>query len=141
MMLSLDPHFVASRAGGSVASIIGALGLLLACMGIYGTVSYTVTERTKEIGIRMALGARKRQVLHLMMIQGFRPVFVGAVIGIVASIGISRVFAALLFGFDPGDALLFFTVTLSLGVVALFATYLPARRAMQVDPQVALRHE
>jgi macrolide transport system ATP-binding/permease protein len=141
MMLSLDPHFVASRAGGSVASIIGALGLLLACMGIYGTVSYTVTERTKEIGIRMALGARKQQVLHLMMIQGFRPVLVGAAIGVVASIAVSRVFAALLFGFDPGDALLFFTVTLSLGVVALFATYLPARRAMQVDPQVALRHE
>ena len=140
-MLSVDPHFVASRAGGSVASIIGALGLLLACMGIYGTVSYSVAERTKEIGIRMALGARKRQVLHLVMIQGFRPVFVGGIIGVVASIGVARMFASVLFGFDPGDALLFFTVTLSLGVVALLATYLPARRAMLVDPQVALRHE
>jgi macrolide transport system ATP-binding/permease protein len=141
MMLSLDPHFVASRAGGSVASIIGALGLLLACMGIYGTVTYSVTERTKEIGIRMALGARKQQVLQLVMTQGSRPVLVGALVGIIASVGVSRVFAAFLFGFDPGDALLFVTVSLALCVVALVATYLPARRAMQVDPQVALRHE
>ena len=124
-----------------MASIIGVLGLLLACMGIYGTVSYSVAERTKEIGIRMALGARKRQVLHLVMIQGFRPVFMGGIIGVVSSIGVARIFASVLFGFDPGDALLFFTVTLSLGVVALLATYLPARRAMLVDPQVALRHE
>ena len=110
-------------------------------MGIYGTVSYSVRERTKEIGIRMAVGARKRQVLKLVMIQGFRPVLVGAAIGVLASIGVSRVFAAVLFGFDPGDAFLFLTVTLSLGVVALVATYLPARKAMRVDPQVALRHE
>jgi ABC-type antimicrobial peptide transport system permease subunit len=141
MMLSMDPHFVASRVGGTLASVVGALGLLMACMGIYGMVSYSVAERTREIGIRMALGAGKRQLLRLVITQGFRPIFVGMVIGIVVSAGISRVLAAMLFGFDPGDGVLFLAVSLALGAIALVATYMPARRAMRVDPQVALRHE
>lgn len=141
MMLSMDPHFVASRVGGTLASVVGALGLLMACMGIYGMVSYSVAERTREIGIRMALGAGKRQLLGLVITQGFRPIFVGMVIGIVVSAGISRVLAAMLFGFDPGDGVLFLAVSLALGAIALVATYMPARRAMRVDPQVALRHE
>jgi putative ABC transport system permease protein len=110
-------------------------------MGIYGMVSYSVAERTREIGIRMALGAGRQQLLRLVMTQGFRPIFVGIVIGVVASAGISRVFASVLFGFDPGDGVLFFIVSLALGAIALVATYVPARRAMRVDPQVALRHE
>jgi predicted permease len=141
MMLSMDPHFVASRVGGALASVVGALGLLMACMGIYGMVSYSVAERTREIGIRMALGAGKQQLLRLVITQGFRPISVGMAIGIVASAGISHVLAALLFGFDPGDGILFFSVSLALGAIALVATYMPARRAMRVDPQVALRHE
>jgi ABC-type antimicrobial peptide transport system permease subunit len=89
----------------------------------------------------MALGAGKRQLLGLVITQGFRPIFVGMVIGIVVSAGISRVLAAMLFGFDPGDGVLFLAVSLALGAIALVATYMPARRAMRVDPQVALRHE
>jgi macrolide transport system ATP-binding/permease protein len=141
MMLSMDPYFVASRVGGVLASVVGALGLFMACMGIYGMVSYSVAERTREIGIRMALGAGRQQLLRMVMTQGFRPIFVGTVIGVVASAGISRVLAAMMFGFDSGDGILFFTVSLALAAIAVVATYVPARRAMQVDPQVALRHE
>ena len=121
MMLSMDPHFVASRVGGALASVVGALGLLMACMGIYGMVSYSVAERTREIGIRMALGAGKQQLLRLVITQGFRPISAGMVIGIVVSAGISHVLAAMLFGFDPGDGVLFFSVSLALGAIALIA--------------------
>ena len=140
-MLSTDPHFVISRAGGLLASIIGALGLLLACMGVYGMVSYSVAQRTREIGVRMALGAQRAQVLRLVMIEGFRPILLGMVIGIVASAGVSRVFAATLFGISPVDGVSFMAVSLLLGAIALLATYLPARKAMRVDPMVALRYE
>jgi putative ABC transport system permease protein len=140
-MLSMDPYFVASRVGGVLASVVGALGLFVACMGIYGKVSNSVAERTREIGIRMALGAGKQQLLRLVMIQNLRPIFVGMVVGANGSAGISRVLAAMLFGFDPGDAVLFLTVSLVLGAIALVSTYVPARRVMRVDPQVALRHE
>jgi predicted permease len=140
-MLSTDPHFVISRAGGLLASIIGALGLLLACMGVYGMVSYSVAQRTREIGVRMALGAQRVQVLRLVMIDGLRPILLGMVIGVVASAGVSRVFAATLFGISPVDGVSFMAVSLLLGAIALLATYLPARKAMRVDPMVALRYE
>jgi len=140
-MLSTDPHFVISRAGGALASIIGVLGLLLACMGVYGMVSYSVAQRTREIGVRMALGAQRPQVLRLVMIEGFRPILLGMVIGVVASAGVSRLFAATLFGLSPVDGVSFSAVPLLLGAIAVLATYLPARRAMRVDPMVALRYE
>jgi predicted permease len=140
-MVSMDPYFVVSRIGGVLASIIGLLGLLLACMGVYGMVSYSVTQRTHEIGIRMALGAERLQVLQLVMREGFRPVLTGIVIGIGASAGVSRLFAATLFGLNPMDAVSFSGVSLLLGAIALLATYLPARRATRVDPMVALRYE
>jgi putative ABC transport system permease protein len=117
------------------------LGLLLACMGVYGMVSYSVTQRTREIGIRMALGAERFQVLHLVMREGFQPILAGIVIGVGVSAGVSRLFAATLFGLNPMDAVSFSCVSLILGAIALLATYLPARRAMRVDPLVALRYE
>jgi predicted permease len=141
VMISTDPNFVISRVGGALASVVGVLGLLLACMGVYGLVSYSVAQRTREIGIRMALGARSIQVLRLVMIDGFRPILAGMVIGVVASAGIARLIATTLFGLNPMDAVSFSGVSLLLGAIALLATYLPARRAMRIEPMTALRHE
>jgi len=140
-MISMDPYFVVSRMGGLLASIVGALGLLLACMGVYGMVSYSVAQRTKEIGIRMALGAERIQVLQLVMSEGFRPILWGIAIGIVASAGVSRALSATLFGLSPLDTVSFAGVSLLLTAIALLATWLPARRATEVDPMVALRYE
>jgi len=140
-MISMDPFFVVSRIGGLLASIVGALGLLLACMGVYGMVSYSVAQRTREIGIRMALGAERIQVLQLVMSEGFRPILSGVAIGIVASAGVSRALSATLFGLSPLDTVSFAGVSLLLIAIALLATWLPARRATEVDPMVALRYE
>lgn len=140
-MIAMDAFFVISRVGGLLASLVGALGLLLACLGIYGMVSYTVAQRTHEIGVRMALGARNVQVLRLVVREGFRPILAGIVIGFLLSAGVSRLMAATLFGLSPLDAISFFGVSILLGGIAMVATILPARRATQVDPMVALRHE
>jgi predicted permease len=140
-MVSMDPYFVVSRIGGTLASIVGVLGLLLACMGIYGMVSYSVAQRTREIGIRMALGAKDIQVLELVVREGFRPIAVGIIVGIAASAGVSRLMAATLFGLSSVDAVSFVGVSVLLGSIALLATWLPARRATRVDPMVALRYE
>ncbi len=140
-MVSMDPYFVVSRIGGVLASIVGALGLLLACLGVYGMISYSVAQRTREIGIRMALGAQTVQVLRLVMGEGFRPILFGVVIGVLASAGVSRALSAALFGLSPLDPVAFAGVSLLLIAIALLATWLPARRATEVDPVVALRYE
>jgi macrolide transport system ATP-binding/permease protein len=140
-MISMDPFFVVSRIGGVLASIVGALGLFLACLGVYGMVSYSVAQRTREIGIRMALGAKGIQVLRLVMREGFRPILSGIAIGVVASAGVSRALSATLFGLSPLDMVSFAGMSLVLIVIALLATWLPARRATEVDPMVALRYE
>jgi ABC-type antimicrobial peptide transport system permease subunit len=140
-MVSMDPYFVVSRIGAVLASIVGALGLLLACLGVYGMVSHSVAQRTREIGVRMALGAQRIQVLRLVMSEGFRPILSGIVIGVVASAGVSRTLSATLFGLSPLDAVSFAGVSLLLIAIALLATWLPARRAMEVHPMVTLRYE
>ncbi|PYT78556.1 MAG: hypothetical protein DMG40_19660 [Acidobacteria bacterium] len=140
-MVSLDPYFVISRIGGILSSIVGVLGLILACLGVYGVVGYSVVQRTHEIGIRMALGARPPQVLGLVLRECTRPTLLGTAIGIALSAAISRLLSALLFGLNPMDAISFAGVSLLLAAVALFAGWLPARRAMRVDPLVALRYE
>jgi macrolide transport system ATP-binding/permease protein len=140
-MVSMDPYFVVSRIGGVLASVVGVLGLLLASMGVYGMVSYSVAQRTREIGIRMALGARQSQLMSLVLRDGLRPVFVGVAAGVLLSTGVSRVLSAMLFGLSPTDALSFAGVSFLLSGIALFACYVPARRAMRVDPMVALRYE
>jgi len=140
-MVSMDPYFVVSRIRGLLASIVGVLGLLLACMGVYGMVTYSVAQRTREIGIRMALGADNVRVLGLVVRQGFQPIAAGILAGIAASAAISRLLAATLFGLSPMDAISFAGVSLLLVSVALLATWLPARRATRVDPIVALRYE
>ena len=140
-MVSMDPYFVVSRIGGVLASIVGALGLLLACLGVYGMISYSVAQRTREIGIRMALGAQSTQVLQLVVSEGFRPILAGIVLGVLASAGVSRALSAILFGLSPLDPVSFAGVSLLLITIALLATWLPARRATEVDPMVALRYE
>jgi predicted permease len=140
-MVSFDPYFVISRIGGILSSIVGMLGLFLACLGVYGMVGYSVVERTREIGIRMALGAQREQVLGLVLRETAGPMLIGTVIGTAVSAAISRLLSSMLFGLNPRDAVSFAGVSLLLIAVALCAGYLPARRAMRVDPMVALRYE
>jgi predicted permease len=115
------------------------LGLLLASLGIYGVISYSVTRQTQEIGIRMALGASQSQVLLGVIWKTLRLAFVGIGIGTVASIGVARLITSLLFGTAPTDPLTFVGMLVLLGTVALLAGYLPAQRASRIDPMVALR--
>ena len=140
-MVSFDPYFVISRIGGILSSIVGTLGLFLACLGVYGMVGYSVVERTHEIGIRMALGARQEQVLGLVLRESARPMLLGSVIGVAVSAAVSQLLSAMLFGLNPMDAISFVGVSLLLIGVALFASWLPARRAIHVDPMIALRYE
>jgi len=121
--------------------VFAGVGLVLATVGIYGVISYSVTQRTHEIGIRMALGAKRRQVLKLIVSEGLRLALAGAALGLAGALGLSRFLSGLLYGVKPTDPFTFAVVLLGLLAVALFASYLPARRATQVDPIVALRCE
>jgi putative ABC transport system permease protein len=122
-------------------SAFAALGLTLAAAGIYSVLSFHVTRRTHELGVRMALGAPRRHVLGLMLMMGGRLVLIGLAIGVAASFASTRLLRSQLFGVEPADPLAYAVVTLVLALVALFACYLPARRAAGVDPLIALRQE
>jgi putative ABC transport system permease protein len=138
---SNQPAFVLSRIGAIGSAIIGILGLLIASVGIYGMVSFAVSQRTHEVGVRMAMGARAGDVLGLMLRESMRPVAIGAVVGLAAAAGVSQILVAYLFGLSTLDPITFVGVAGLLMAVALLAGYIPARRATKVDPMTALRYE
>ena len=124
-----------------MVALFALTALLLAGLGIYGTISYLVSERAHEIGIRLALGAQRRKILEMVLRQGLRLALGGAAVGLVGALIVAHLMAGLLYGVRPTDPLTFVGVTLVLTAVALTACYIPARRAMRVDPLVALRYE
>jgi putative ABC transport system permease protein len=119
----------------------GATALLLTGLGIYGVISYIVSERTHEIGIRLALGVEKRSILQMVLRQGLGLAIAGAAVGLIGAVVVSHLMTGLLYGVRPTDPLTFAGVALLLIAVALLACYIPARRAIRVDPMVTLRYE
>jgi ABC-type antimicrobial peptide transport system permease subunit len=140
-MLRQSPPFIVSVLAAAVACTVGLLGLLLALMGIYGTISYIVVLRTREVGIRMAIGAQKRDVLGLILRESARPVFAGLIAGMLLGVGASYPARGLLYGLNGVDGISVADVSLLFLAIALLASYPPARRALRVDPMVALRYE
>jgi ABC-type antimicrobial peptide transport system permease subunit len=154
---ALDPDLplyhlrpMAARVGESLArqrfamlllSAFAAVALALAAIGIYGVMAYLVGQGTREIGIRMALGASQRSVLAMIVRHGMTVALAGAAIGVVGALALSRVMRTMLFGVQGSDPLTFVAVSLLLAAIAFVATYLPARRAARIDPMISLRSE
>jgi len=137
----LTKSVASSRFVMLLLGIFSVLALGLAAVGIYGVMAYLVTQRTQEIGVRMALGAQKRDVLKLVVGKGMALAVIGTAIGLVASVALTRLMRSLLFEVTPTDWLTFVITSFVLLSVALLACYLPARRATKVDPLTALRYE
>ena len=137
----IDESLTQERLVAWLCTAFGLLATLLAALGLYGVLAFSVAQRTREIGIRLALGAQARDVFKLIIGQGMILVTVGVAIGVAASLALTRFIASLLFGVTPTHATTFVAVSAGLALVALLACYVPARRATKVDPLVALRYE
>jgi predicted permease len=137
----IDQGLWAPRVGATLLSVFGALALLLAVMGVYGVLSYSVSQQTREIGIRMAMGAQSGRVLQLVVGQGMRLALAGLILGLLIALATMRVLSSLLFGVSAHDPLIFVVVSAVLVCAAILACYIPARHATKVDPMVALRYE
>jgi putative ABC transport system permease protein len=124
-----------------VVGLFGILALLMAAVGIYGVIAYSVTQRTREIGIRVALGASRSAILRWVLKQGLVLTMAGVVVGIVGALLLTRLLRSLLFGIGPADIVTYGALAILLTIVALIACYVPARRATKVDPLIALRYE
>jgi ABC-type antimicrobial peptide transport system permease subunit len=130
---------VAPRVRTLLLGLFAAAATLIATCGLYGLMAYAVTQRRREIGVRMALGATRRDVLRLVLVRALRIVVAGLIVGLVGAAGVTRVLQTFLFGVTPTDPLVFAIVTLLLLAVGLLAAWLPARRATRIDPWTALR--
>ncbi len=137
----IDQSLWAPRLGAALLTVLGLLALVLASVGLYGVMAYTVNQRNQEIGIRMAMGARQPDVLKLVLVQGMILVGIGVAAGLAVALAVSRLVSTLLYGISPSDPATFIGVPLVLIAVALLANYLPALRASRVDPLVALRYQ
>jgi putative ABC transport system permease protein len=137
----ISDSLAARRFAMTLLGAFATVALLLASLGIYGVISHIVGQRTHEIGIRMALGAQRQDVLRLVVGQGIALTVAGIWLGMVGALGLTRFLANLLYGVRPTDPLTFMAVSVLLAGIALLASYIPARRATKVDPVVALRYE
>jgi putative ABC transport system permease protein len=142
---TMDQLFANSVAGQrfntSLLGIFAVVALLLAMIGVFGVINYSVAQRTHELGIRIALGAQRRDVFKLVVGQGLLLALVGVGVGVAGAVGLTHLIAGLLFGVSPTDGPTFVVVSLIVTAVAFLACYLPARRATKVDPLIALRYE
>ena len=139
--VSISAAYFAQRMGGSLLGVFGGLALLLAAVGLYGVLAYNVTQRSREVGIRMALGAARTDVVRMVLGQGLRFAAIGMVIGLAMSSAVTRLMTRLLFGVSPLDAWVIATVAVLLGIVALGASLAPAWRATRIDPILAIRYQ
>ncbi len=137
----VDTHLAQPKFNMMLLAVFAAVAMVLAAIGIYGVIAYSVTQRTREIGIRMALGARRTQMLGMVLRQSMTLVVIGLVIGFIVALAATRVMTTLLYGVGANDISIYALVITLLGGAALLASYVPARRAMKVDPMVALRYE
>ena len=133
--------FLLFELAAALAGTLGCLGLILALVGVFGVISFMVSQRTNEIGIRMAMGAAQGSILRMILRQGVWIIVAGLVAGLALALAISQLVGNFISGVSPYDPLTYVTVSTALSAVALLACYFPARRAMRVDPMVALRYE